>query len=330
MTMSDQDSDSAAPAAAEPGKARLAEALLILRKLGFPAAQQNERSALTLLALLDLKPADAWAEASNPLIGVTQMMKRFAEVYDKHYQPNTRESVRRQTIHQFLDAGLIVINPDKPERPVNSGGTVYQITPAALALLRSYGTDTWELNLANYRGSIGTLSEQYAQARQMKRLPVTLPGGQTITLSPGGQNVLILEIIENFCPYFTPGGRVLYVGDADEKWAVFDEGKLTELGITFDAHGKMPDVVIYYQAKEWLVLTEAVTSHGPVNPKRREELKTLFAGAKVGLVFVTAFPDRRTMMRYLSEIAWETEVWVADAPTHLIHFNGERFLGPYE
>jgi hypothetical protein len=36
------------------------------------------------------------------------------------------------------------------------------------------------------------------------------------------------------------------------------------------------------------------------------------------------------MSRYLGEIAWETEVWVADAPSHLIHFNGERFLGPYD
>jgi hypothetical protein len=119
-------------------------------------------------------------------------------------------------------------------------------------------------------------------------------------------------------------------GDADEKWAVFDEQKLRELGVTVDSHGKMPDVLVFYEAKNWLVLIEAVTSHGPVNPKRREELKKLFSGATIGLVYVTAFPDRKTMVRYLSEIAWKTEVWVADAPTHLIHFNGERFLGPYD
>jgi hypothetical protein len=40
--------------------------------------------------------------------------------------------------------------------------------------------------------------------------------------------------------------------------------------------------------------------------------------------------DRRAMLKYLNDISWETEVWVADSPTHLIHFNGERFLGPYE
>lgn len=311
-------------------KARLDEAIAVLGELGFPAAQRNERSGLTLLALLDLKPEDEWAAASDPLVGVTRMMKRFADIYGKHYMPNTRESVRRQTLHQFLDAGLILLNPDNPQRPVNSGSTVYQIAPTALTLLRSFGTVEWDSNLESYHAAVGTLSEKYAQDRKMKRLPVTLPSGQAITLSPGGQNVLITEVIENFCPCFTPGGQVLYVGDADEKWAVFEEIKLTELGIIFDAHGKMPDVVVYYEAKEWLVLIEAVTSHGPVNPKRREELKTLFTGSKVGLIFVTAFPDRKTMMRYLAEIAWETEVWVADTPTHLIHFNGERFLGPYE
>ncbi len=142
--------------------------------------------------------------------------------------------------------------------------------------------------------------------------------------------MLIVKIIKEFCPNFTPGGQVLYVGDADEKWAVFDERKLSALGAEFDVHGKMPDVVVYQPEKNWLILIEAVTSHGPVNPKRRAELKNLFAGANAGLVFVTAFPSRKTMMRYLSEIAWETEVWTADAPEHLIHFNGERFLGPYE
>lgn len=94
-------------------------------------------------------------------------------------------------------------------------------------------------------------------------------------------------------------------------------------------HGKMPDVVIHHTQKNWLVLVEAVTSHGPVNAKRRGELKTLFKNSKAGLVFVTAFLSRQGLVKYLPEISWETEVWVAESPSHLIHFNGERFLGPY-
>lgn len=91
----------------------------------------------------------------------------------------------------------------------------------------------------------------------------------------------------------------------------------------------MPDVVLHFTAKNWLLLVEFVTSHSPVDGKRHAELAKLFAGSPAGLVYVTAFPNRAIMSRYLGEIAWETEVWVADAPSHLIHFNGVRFLGPY-
>src|SRR5262249_47087418 len=87
-------------------KKRVEEALAILRALDFPRAQQNERSALTLLALLNLTPKTPWSEASAPLCGITPMMEFFAEHYGKLYKPNTRETVRRQTVHHFLDAGI--------------------------------------------------------------------------------------------------------------------------------------------------------------------------------------------------------------------------------
>jgi hypothetical protein len=163
----------------------------------------------------------------------------------------------------------------------------------------------------------------------MNRIPVEVAPGKTVTLSPGGQNVLVEKVIKEFCARFTPGGRLLYVGDTDEKWAHFDEEGLKALGVSVDPHGKMPDLVAHHLGKNWLVLIEAVTSHGPVSPKRRAELEALFRNSTAGLVFVTAFLDRRTLIRYLGEISWETEVWVADSPDHLIHFNGERFLGPY-
>jgi adenine-specific DNA-methyltransferase len=310
-------------------KRRIGEARAVLKELGFPRAQQNERSALTLLALLDLKPETPWADSGSPLRGITQMMDFFAEHYGKRYAPNSRETVRRFTVHQFLDAGIVVANPDEPERPINSGKTVYQIEAGALGLLRKYGTDEWEAALAGFLSSVGTLREQYAQERRMNRIPVEVAPGQTITLSPGGQNVLVEKVIDEFCPRFTPGGRMLYVGDTDEKWAYFDREALEALGVTIDSHGKMPDIVVHHVGKNWLVLIEAVTSHGPVNPKRRRELQSLFGGSSAGLVFVTAFLDRKTMVKYLGDISWETEVWVADAPDHMIHFNGERFLGPY-
>ncbi len=310
-------------------KKRIEQALAVLKALGLPREQQNERSALTLLALLNLKPDAPWSEASGPLMGITPMMDFFREHYGKVYAPNTRETVRRQTVHQFLDAGLIVENPDDPDRPTNSPKAVYQIEAGALAMLKSFGTDEWEKDLRAHLGTIETLKSRYAREREMKRIPVTVAEGKTITLTPGGQNVLIEQIIHEFCERFTPGGNIIYVGDTGEKFAYFDRDALAALGVTIEEHGKMPDVVIHHRQKGWLVLVEAVTSHGPVNPKRRQELERLFAGSIAGLVYVTAFLDRKTMVKYLGDISWESEVWVAESPSHMIHFNGERFLGPY-
>lgn len=306
------------------------EAIDALTQLGFPRQQLNERSGLVLLALLDLTPRKPWSEATAPLRGVTPMMDHMAEHYGKRYAPNSRETVRRQTVHQFLQGGLILQNPDQPDRPVNSGKTTYQVNSFALDLLRAYGQRDWALALRRYQLRVDALKERWARERQLQRIPVVLPDGAELTLSPGGQNVLIAALVKDFCPMFTPGGRVLYVGDADEKFSVYDRQGLEALGVVIEEHGKMPDLVVHYADRDWLVLIEAVTSHGPVDAKRHEELQSLFEDSTAGLVFVTSFLDRRTLAKYVSDISWETEVWVADSPTHLIHFNGDRFLGPYE
>jgi hypothetical protein len=301
----------------------------VIISLGMPRAQQNERSALSLLALLNLTPGKAWADAENPLLGITPIMDWARQHYGKEYAPNTRETFRRQTMHQFCDAGVALYNPDKPDRPVNSPKAVYQIEPAALALLRTFGTPAWHDSLTAYLVERETLIARYAMEREQNRIPVEIAPGKEITLSPGEHSELIRAIIEDFAPRFAPGSMLVYAGDTGDKWGYFDAALLAELGVDVDSHGKMPDVVLHFVEKNWLLLVESVTSHGPVDGKRHAELSKLFAGSKAGLVYVTAFPNRSIMGRYLPEIAWETEVWVADAPSHLIHFNGVRFLGPY-
>ena len=174
------------------------------------------------------------------------------------------------------------------------------------------------------------VEKRYGKERKMRRVPATLSNGADIKLLPGKQDELLKKVLDDLCSFYAPAGRVLYVSGAKGKWSYFDPDALRALGVEIEEHGKMPDVVVHHGERNWLVLVEAVTSHGPVNPKRRQELKELFAGSKAGLVFVTAFLERRAMLKYLDDISWETEVWVAEAPTHLIHFNGERFLGPYE
>jgi len=302
----------------------------LLALLGMDAERSNERSALTLLSLLHLSPEDDWSEAANPMLGTRAIMNWIRDAYGREYAPNTRETIRRFTLHQFIDAMLVVENPDQPNRATNSPKWSYQVTFEALAVIQAFGTRAFDAALSEYLTDLPGLRNLYAVARELNRIPVTLPNGVPFTLSPGGQNVLLKQMVEEFCPQFTPGGEVLYIGDADAKWALFEAERLAELGVEVDQHGPMPDLVVYLPEKDWLVLMEAASSHGPVNARRRRELAALFRAAAPGLVYVSCFPDRREMRKYLHEIAWETEVWSADDPTHLIHFNGERFLGPYE
>lgn len=310
-------------------KHRLAEAIEALTDLQFAPKQRNEIAAYTLLALLDLDPKKPWHEAENPLRGITPIIDFIASGYGVRYAPNTRETIRDDAVKFFVEAGLVLRNPDKLDRPTNSGKTVYQVEPTALALFRLFGTQRWPTALKSYLSNVEGITREIIRHRELTRVPVTLTSGKKVSLSPGGQNPLIKAIVEDFCPHFVPGAVVAYIGDTENKFAHLDAKYLSKLGISLDSAAKMPDVIIHCTNRNWLVLIEAVTTAGPVDGKRRKELKELFVGCKAGLVFVTAFDTRRAMQSFVGSIAWESEVWIAEDPTHMIHFDGDKFLGPY-
>ena len=308
------------------GKMRdnIKDALQILIDLGVPKGQQNERTALCILALTSLKKNTQWVNAQDPLIGITPMMEFAKKAYKKEYAPNTRETFRRQSMHQLVEAGIALYNPDQPDRPVNSPKAVYQIAPLALHIVKLFGTDQYQGALELYHDKIGALAERYQATREMEMISVQ--NVESLRLSPGKHSQLIKDIIDNFAPRFIPGSLLLYAGDTGKKWGYFNKEAFGKLGFIFDEHGKMPDVIFYFERKKWLVLVESVTSHGPIDSKRKIELEKLFK-TKLPIVYVTAFPDRQTFTRFTTDIAWETEVWLSDNPSHLIHFNGEKFLG---
>ena len=308
---------------------KIKEAIDILVQFGLPRAQLNDRTAYCLLALLNLKKETPWAMAADPLVGITPIMDFARANYEADYAPNTRETFRRFSMHQMVQGGIALYNPDKPDRPTNSPNAVYQISPAALQVVKAYKTASWKRKLAAFKESVPALVARYAQERQMDMVQVCVRDGQVAMLSPGKHNELIRSIIEDMAPRFMPGASLVYIGDTGDKWGFFDKELAARLGLVVEEHGKMPDVVLWYESKNWLVLVESVTSHGPVDPKRHIELKALFRQASADMVYISAFPDRRTFARFASDVAWETEVWVADNPTHMVHFNGSRFLGPY-
>ena len=309
---------------------RIVEAIDILGQFGLPRAQINERTAYCLLALLNITPDKAWGEAGSSLVGITPMMDFAREYYGKDYAPNTRETFRRFSMHQMVQAGIALYNPDMPDRPTNSPKAVYQISPAALDVIKAYGSRDWTGKLAAFKSMASTLTAQYAKERLMDMVKVKIRKDLQVSLSPGKHNELIRAIIEDMAPRFIPGSTLVYIGDTGEKWGFFDDALSARLGFSVEVHGKMPDVILWQEEKNWLVLVESVTSHGPVDSKRYIELSELFSSVHADKVFISAFPDKRTFARFAPDVAWETEVWVADNPTHMVHFNGDKFLGPYK
>jgi hypothetical protein len=227
-----------------------------------------------------------------------------------------------------VQARIADYNPDNPSLPVNSPNAHYAITSEALEAIKTFGTKAWKEEVERFKSEVGELSKKYLKERKQTLIPVKLSNGKTLKLSAGKHNVVQAAIVQDFAARFAQGSEVLYLGDTANKDLYIDKKKLKELGIPIDEHSKLPDVVLYDEKKNWLFLIEAVTSHGPVSPKRVIELEELLKDCKVGKVYVSAFPDFAEFKKHSTNIAWETEVWVVDFPEHMIHFNGDRFMGP--
>jgi len=308
---------------------KIQEAQVILRELGLPDAQQNEISGYTLLALCNIKENDKWSKAFRQSYGVSKGIMNFiSENYQKEYAPNIRETFRRQVLHQFVQAGIADYNPDIPDLPVNSPRAHYAISEIALETIKTYRTRNWKKALENFTSKIGALKEKYSKDREMSRVPLKLSDGRVLMLSPGKHNEVQAAVVEEFASRFAQGSTLLYVGDTENKDLHIDKETLEKIGIPITEHSKLPDIVIYDESKNWLYLIEAVTSHGPMTPKRIVELEEFLKDCKAGKIYVSAFPDFSEFKKHTTEIAWDTEVWIIEFPEHMIHFNGDRFLGP--
>lgn len=309
---------------------KIAEAQEILKALGLPSAQQNDMSALTLLALCSIKKDTPWADATRTSQRITKEIMAFVnENYkaDAPYAPNTRETFRRQVLHQFIQAGVANYNPDDPTLPVNSPKAHYAITEEALEVAKSYGTKNWDSRTQQFAVEYEILRDRYAAERDMHRIPLVIEGNEYY-LSPGAHNEVQAAVVEEFAPRFAPGGKLLYIGDTEDKDLYVNAAGLEALSLPITEHSKLPDIVISDEKRGWLFLVEVATSHGPVSAKRVIELEEFTKNCPFGIVYVTAFPNAREFKKHVDEIAWETEVWLSDTPDHMIHFNGDRFIGP--
>ena len=309
--------------------ASVAEAQEILQSLGMPPAQRNQMSGMTLIALCGLTPDASWSAAERRSCTVTKgVMDYLKEHYGTEYAPNTRETFRRQVLHQFVQGRIADYNPFEPDLPTNSPRAHYAVTEAALKAVRCYGTERWQAAKKKFRREQGTLMERYERERDRNMIPVKISHGKELHLSPGKHNEVQRAVVEEFVPRFAPGAHLLYLGDTAKKDLFVDEVRLADLSIPITDHDKLPDIVLHDAQRNWLFLIEAVTSHGPMSPKRVLDLEDMLSECSAGTVYISAFPDFGEFRKHMKAIAWETEVWLCDSPDHMIHYDGDRFLGP--
>ena len=302
---------------------KIEETREFLNCIGMPKAQQADICCYVILAMAGIKPDMQWKEATNEWIRIHDIIQFANSYYGTTYAENSRETFRKQALHHFRTAALVEDNG----KATNSPNYRYRLTEETLQMLRVRDTIEWQPSLRRFLHYHQSLIEMYASKKKMSMMPVQI-NGQDFSFSPGKHNELQKAIIEEFAPRFAPNSECLYVGDTIEKDLVKNVEKLTELGFEITLHDKMPDVVLYREDKEWLYFVESVTSVGPMDPKRILEITEMTKDVTAGKIFVTAFLDFKTYKRFSENLAWETEVWIAEMPEHMIHLNGDKFLGP--
>ena len=302
---------------------KIEETREFLKKVGMPKAQQADICCYVILAMAGIKPNMSWSEATNEWIRIHDIIQ-FANIYyGATYAENSRETFRKQALHRFRTAALVEDNG----KATNSPNYRYRLTDETLQMLKAVGTKQEQTELNRFLACHEKLMDIYASKKKMTMMPVKI-NGLDFSFSAGKHNELQKAIIEEFAPRFAPNSECLYVGDTIEKDLVKNVDKLEKLGFEITLHDKMPDVVLYREDKDWIYFVESVTSVGPMDPKRILEIEEMTKDVKAGKVYVTAFLDFKTYKRFSEDLAWETEVWIAEMPDHMIHLNGDRFMGP--
>lgn len=312
------------------------EALDILHEAGIPFSGKRERGlesmALAFLAVAGVKKS--WREAQgqneNRHIKTRDIIKFINEHFEENISSGSYDDVRRKHLKLLVLADLVLNSANNPNAAPNDPTRGYTLDCEFKTLVTYYGTDDWGIKLKLFAKNRPSLSEILQRKRDMPKVRVTLSTGHILDFSRGGHNQLQREIIEEFLPRFGGQCEVLYVGDATDKYLLRNDDKLKTLGFFELTHDSLPDVVAYNKQNNWLFLIEAFFSSGPMSEERILELKKALKNCSADLIFVTAFISKNDFRKNIADIGWETEVWTADNPDHLVHFNGAKFLGPYK
>ncbi len=308
------------------------EALDILFSVGIPLDQTTERrlerTAMCFLAVAGV--TGSWKNAISDKNLKTRDIINFLNLnFKENISSGSYDDIRRKDLKTLVLSDIVINSGDNKKSATNNPTRGYSIHPDFKNLIIHYNTKNWQIELNKFNENRPSLSEQLARKRDIDKIPVKLPNGKPLIFSYGEHNLLQKQIIEHFLPRFGSDCEVLYIGDTSNKMLHIELNELQNIGFFELSHDELPDIIAFSKNNNWLFLIEAVHSSGPMSEIRVLELKKLLKDCKAELIFVTAFLTKVIFKKWIMEIAWETEVWIADNPDHLIHFNGHKFLGTY-
>ena len=303
----------------------------ILEEVGIPlngTPRRLERMAMACLAVGDIKTAfkEAKSAEDNRFLTTREIIAYENQHYGENISSGSYDDIRRKDLLMPVQAGIVLNSSAFDTQATNNPTRGYALNPAFAQLIRGFGSTRWKRNMRHYKEQMESLKEALDRKRNMERIPVKLPSGIELELSAGEHNLLQKLIVEDFLSRFGMGAEVLYIGDTTDKFLYKNDTELGKIGFFALEHEELPDVVAYCADKNLLFLIEAVHSAGPMNEIRVRKLKKQMEQCTAVPIFITTFLNKKEFRKWVMEIAWETEVWIADTPEHLIHFNGYKFL----
>jgi hypothetical protein len=313
------------------------EAIEMIVAFGVPLTGLTQRRkvkmAKAFLAVAAMKPGQKWAAVKSNDDGHRLRSREVIKWMNAHLSENisdgSYDDIRRKDLVLLVEAGIVIGAAQRENAKTNDGTRANALQPAFANVMRLYGEPEWRIALADVMKGRKKLIETLARKRGLARIPIQI-GNKEFSLSPGNHNLVQKAVIEKFLPLFGYGAEALYLGDTENKNLFYAPDKLKAFGFFELAHDKLPDVVAYRKKKNWLFLIEAVDTSNPITELRKEKFDALTKNCKPAIVYVTAFADRATFRKFSKDVAWETEVWIAESPDHMVHFNGDKFLGPYK
>lgn len=294
----------------------------ILERLNFPKRHISEQTAICIMALADKTERTGLLSGHRSLSDgarIHDILNFARDVIKKRVAENTRESYRKTSLAPMMSFGVIVRHQLSPRDP----NTYYRLHPDFARILSESDNKERDKLISGFQAQ-HKIKERAVKSELLKgNVLIEIGDKKTFSLSPGAHSLLEKSIVEIFGHAFLRDPQVVYLGDANPKRSYQNRIVMRRLNFPINIALPLPDVILFSAEESRLVIVEAVSTSGPVNSIRLEQLQKFTKGPrKLGyrISYISAFPSRSIFRKFVEEIAWGSSVWIENEPHNIVHF----------